>query len=103
MPVYDADSMNITAAGVDRIAEDFRAARDRLRGHEGENPFGEVEDRDDPEQAADAIGSFASGMRAEFDAATHLMTAASSALRDAVRAMSEADAVAADNLTLREV
>lgn len=106
MPVYDAESMNITADGVDRIAEDFRTSKGKLKGlagREGPSPFGEVEDPDDPDQVAGTLGSFTTGMQDEFEAAAGLMSAAGSALREAVRTMKETDAVAADNLTMREV
>ncbi|NIJ14928.1 hypothetical protein FHU38_005336 [Saccharomonospora amisosensis] len=103
MPVYDAESMNITAGQVDRIAEDFRRSKAAMRGVEGVSPFGEVEDPDNPEQVSATLHSFTTGMRAEFDAAASLVSAAGTALRDAVRAMTETDTVAADNLTLRDV
>ncbi|CAM3081550.1 hypothetical protein SAXI111661_17400 [Saccharomonospora xinjiangensis] len=103
MPVYDAESMTITAQRVDRIAEDFRASMDKLKGIEGESPFGDVEDPDNPDKVAGTVGAFTDGMRSEFDAAAGRVSAASSALRDAVGAMSEADAVAADNLTARDL
>ncbi|WP_007027448.1 hypothetical protein [Saccharomonospora iraqiensis] len=54
------------------------------------------------EDAAATLGAFTDGMRTEFDAATRRIAEAGTALRDAVRAMREADAVAADNLTMRE-
>lgn len=101
MPVYDAESMNLTAGKVDKLADDFRTSKGKLTGAEGESPFGEVEDPEDPDRADGAMGSFTSGMQNEFEAAAGLMTAASTAIRDAVAAMSEADATAADNLTLR--
>ncbi|MEU6645939.1 hypothetical protein ABZ863_25790 [Saccharomonospora sp. NPDC046836] len=103
MPVYDAESMNITAGMVDRIAEDFRTSKAQLKGVEGESPFGDVEDPENPDQASGTLGSFTTGMQSEFETAAGLMTAASTALRDAVRAMTEADAVAADNLTVRDL
>lgn len=102
MPVYDADSMILTAGKVDQLAEDFRASKAKMKGVEGESPFGEVEDEDDPDRVDGALGSFTSGMQDEFETAAGLMSAASTALRDAVAAMSEADQVAADNLTWRE-
>ncbi|WP_307849390.1 hypothetical protein [Qaidamihabitans albus] len=107
--MYDAESMNITADGVDRIAEDFRTSKGKLKGcvgpegRAGQSPFGEVEDPDDPDQVAGTLGSFTTGMQDEFEAAAGLMSAAGSALREAVRTMKETDAVAADNLTMREV
>ncbi len=103
MPVYDAESMTITAQRVDRIAEDFRASMDKIKGIQGENPFGDVEDPDNPDPVAGTVGRFTDGMRSEFDAAAGRVSAASAALRDAVSAMSEADAVAADNLTARDL
>ncbi|EHR63813.1 hypothetical protein [Saccharomonospora cyanea] len=103
MPVYDAESMTITAQRVDRIAEDFRASMDKIKGIQGENPFGDVEDPDNPDPVAGTVGRFTDGMRSEFDAAASRVSAASAALRDAVGAMSEADAVAADNLTARDL
>ncbi|WP_024875667.1 hypothetical protein [Saccharomonospora piscinae] len=103
MPVYDAESMTITAQRVDRVAEDFRAARKRLNGVSGESPFGDVEDPDEPDRMAGTVEAFTEGMRAEFDTAARRVGAASAALRNAVAAMSEADAVAADNLTARDL
>ncbi|MFC4005493.1 hypothetical protein ACFS2C_25170 [Prauserella oleivorans] len=102
MPVYDVDSMNITAGKVDKIAEEFLAAKEKLTGVQGESPFGEVEDPENPDKAAETVGSFTAGMQNEFDKAAGLVAAASTALRDAVRAMGEADNQAAENLTLRE-
>ncbi len=130
MPVYDAESMDVTARKIDTIAEDLGTAAQRLTGVEGANPFGDVERAADPgasgdgtgaarpgddgatadadgavapgEDAAATLGAFTDGMRAEFDAATRRVSEAGTALRDAVRAMREADAVAADNLTMRE-
>lgn len=101
MPVYDAESMNITATRIDRIAEDFRTSKEAIRGVEGESPFGEVEERDSPEPASGTLDSFTTGMRAEFETAAGLLAAAGTALRDAVRAMSETDAAAAADLTPR--
>ncbi|WP_298182424.1 hypothetical protein [Saccharomonospora sp.] len=103
MPVYDAESMKITAERVDRIAEDFRSSMDKLKGIQGRSPFGEVEDPDSPEKAEGTVGAFTDGMRSEFDAAARRVSAASTALRDAVNAMTEADAVAAENLTARDL
>lgn len=102
MPVYDAESMDITARKMARIAEDFRASGASIGKAEGQNPFGDVEDPDDPDKAAGTLGSFSEGLRAEFDTAARRVSAAGAALRDAVRAMSEADAVAAENLTARD-
>ncbi|EIF01054.1 hypothetical protein SacglDRAFT_04223 [Saccharomonospora glauca K62] len=103
VPVYDAESMTITARRVDRIADDFKASMEKLKGIQGENPFGEVEEPDNPEPVAGTVGKFTDGMRSEFDAAASRVSAASTALRDAVNAMSEADAVAADNLTAKDL
>lgn len=103
VPVYDAESMNLTAARLDRIAEDFRTSKDAMRGVEGESPFGDVQEQDDPESVSGTLGSFTTGMREEFETAAGLLSAASTALRDAVRAMSETDRVAADDLTPRDM
>ncbi|MFF5985612.1 hypothetical protein [Prauserella flavalba] len=103
MPVYDAESMNITAGSLDRLAEEFRSSKAKMKGVEGESPFGDVEDPENPDKVSGTLGSFTSGMQSEFETAAGLMTAASTALRDAVAAMGEADATAADNLTVREV
>lgn len=103
MPVYDAESMNITARTVDRIADDFRASQAEIRGVEGTSPFGDVEDPGKTDTVSGTLASFTRGMQGEFESAANLASAASTALRDAVRAMTEADAVAADDLTLRDV
>lgn len=103
VPVYDAESMNITAGRIDRVAEDFRRSKAAMRGVEGESPFGDVEDADNPEQVSATLHSFTTGMRAEFEAAASLASAAGAAVRDAVRAMTETDTVAAENLTLRDM
>lgn len=91
--------MNITAGALDRLAEDIRASKAGLKGLAGENPFGDVEDPGNPDPVSGTLGSFTQGMHDEFDTAASLMSAASGALRDAVAAMTETDAVAADNLT----
>jgi len=101
VPVYDADSMRSTAGTVDGIADRISKDKDELRGVEGESPFGEVEDEDDPDRVDGTLGSFTAGMQSEFDAAQQHMKAASATLRKAIEAMSEADATAADNLTMR--
>ncbi|OLT38689.1 hypothetical protein BJF85_08245 [Saccharomonospora sp. CUA-673] len=101
MPVYDAESMRSTAGKVDGIADRVEQDQKGLRGVEGESPFGEVEDEDDPDRVDAALGSFTAGMQSEFDSARRHMQAASGALRNALQAMSEADATAADNLTMR--
>lgn len=101
MPVYDVESMNLTAGKVDKLADDFRSSKGKITGIEGESPFGEVEDEDNPDKADGAVGSFASGMQSEFESAAGHMTAASSAIRNAIAAMGEADQTAADNLTLK--
>ncbi|MCP2236894.1 hypothetical protein LY41_002724 [Prauserella halophila] len=103
MPVYDAESMRSTAGKVDGIADRIVEDKAKLRGVEGESPFGEVEDEDtdDPERVDSALGSFTSGMQAEFDAAQQHMAEASGALRNAIAAMTEADEQAASNLTMR--
>jgi hypothetical protein len=103
VPIYDAESISLTAAAVDRIADDFRGARTRIQTVSGHSPFGEVEEPDDPDRVAGTLRSFTDGMRGEFDAAVNLMTAASAALRDAVRAMTETDRAAADDLIPREL
>ncbi|GAA1195437.1 hypothetical protein [Prauserella alba] len=101
VPVYDAESMRSTAGKVDGIADRIAEDKAKLRGVEGESPFGEVEDDDDPDRVDDALGSFTSGMQAEFDAAHQHMVEASGALRNAIAAMTEADEQAASNLTMR--
>lgn len=101
VPVYDAESMRSTAGKVDGIADRIIEDKAKLRGVEGESPFGEVEDEDDPDRVDNALGSFTSGMQAEFDAAQQHMAEASGALRNAIAAMSEADAQAASNLTMQ--
>ncbi|EHK89066.1 hypothetical protein ACWGRK_03635 [Saccharomonospora azurea] len=103
MPVYDAESMTITAQRVEQIAEDFRSSMDKLKGIQGDSPFGDVEDPDDPDRVAGTVGAFTDGMRSEFSAAASRVNAAGMALRNALGAMTEADAVAADNLTARDL
>jgi hypothetical protein len=103
VPVYDAESMTITAQRVEKIAEEFRTSMDKLKGIQGDNPFGEVEDPDNPDKVAGTVGRFTEGMRSEFSAAASRVDAAGAALRKAVEAMSEADAVAAENLTARDL
>lgn len=103
MPVYDAESMDITARRVEGIAEQFRASRENIKGIQGRSPFGEVEDPDDDDRVAGTVGTFTDDMRSEFDTAAQRVNAASTALRNAIAAMSEADAVAADNLTAKDM
>lgn len=100
VPVYDVESMQLTVSKVDQLADDFRASKGKITGPEGESPFGEVEDPDDPERADGAMTGFTTGMQNEFEAAAGLMSAASTALRDAIAAMAETDAASADHLKL---
>lgn len=102
MPVYDPDSMNITAGSIEKLADEFGRTRERVVGVQGESPFGTVQDEKDGPGVHGALGSFTSGMQNELDAAGKHMTALGKALRDAANATTEADTAAKDAITVHE-
>lgn len=106
MPVYDGESMNVTAEALERLADEVRTSRENLKGLRGQSPFGDVAGPQDPDDESDTVagtlGSFTQGMHTEFDAAIDLISNAGGVLRDAAAAMSETDAAAAESLTWQE-
>ncbi|WP_216211493.1 hypothetical protein [Amycolatopsis aidingensis] len=91
--------MNITAGNIGKLAEDFETAGGKVTGVSGENPFGGM---DTSAGISAALGSFTSGMQAEFAAAAKLMTATSQALRDAAKVTAETDEAGRDSLTVHD-
>ncbi|MGH9059839.1 MAG: hypothetical protein ACRDZY_10040 [Acidimicrobiales bacterium] len=99
MPVYDADSMAITARQVEKLKDEFEKSKRHLTGvdDEPDSPFGTMGGSKD---VHGAVGSFKQGVHTEFDAAGKLMEATGFVLRKAAGLVEEADQVGKSDVTL---
>ncbi|RZQ65255.1 hypothetical protein [Amycolatopsis suaedae] len=95
MPVYDPESMGIVAGQVERLKDEFDKTKGKVKGVEGESPFGEIEGAED---APNGVSTFHNNMNAEFDAGARIMTELGTALRKAAGLIAETEQVHKDNL-----
>lgn len=104
----DPDSLEHVAGQVEVIHDHFQDAKAKMTGVTGPNPFGAIRHPDEqpgehPSDAmVNALGSYRDGMHKQFDAAAKLMRSTGGVLRVAARAMRDTDAVAADDLTVKD-
>lgn len=111
MPQSDPDSLEHVAKKVEVIHDHFKESKDKIRGVEGPNPFGDIRHPDEvpneqgehPSQhAVTALHGFRDRVHGQFDAAADLMKSTSGALRDAARAIRETEAAAKDSITVKD-
>ncbi|KAA9161076.1 hypothetical protein FPZ12_015035 [Amycolatopsis acidicola] len=105
----DPDSLEHVAGKVEVLHDHFKDSKAKMTGVTGQNPFGEIKHPDtrpgEPhpsEHAVQALGNFKDRMHSQFDAAADLMKSSGGALREAAKALREADNAAKDSLTVKD-
>lgn len=108
MPQSDPDSLEHVAGKVEVLHDHFKDSKAKMTGVTGQNPFGDIKHPDNrpgehpSEHAVNALGGFKDRMHGQFDAAAELMKSSGGALREAAKALREADDAAKDSITVKD-